>query len=487
MARWIALFKRSLLSIILITLAWTLPIARASADTRVALIIGNSSYQKAELRLPNPANDAAAMARALKAAGFDTIVQLNASRTDLYKALGQFTDRISRDPHAVGLFYYAGHAVQADGVNWLIPVDANITSQADLEPSAFDAARVLKSMSDARNDMNILILDACRNNPLPKTRGMDRGLARIDAPSGTFIAFAAAPGQTAQDGAVGTNGVFTGEFIKAMVEPGLPLEQVFKKVIVGVRADTQGAQTPWSESSIQGDFAFIAKNATGATTANAAAAAVAATPNAPFAGRHVDNANELEQSYWDRIKDSNDAADFKDYKTQYPNGSHVAEADLLIRKLSRGTAATRSVAPAAGDGGAGIATAAGHAPVNPAATRPMGHEDTYRAGDNDLSLGCQGSGDVLYMVRRRATLSAKRHGHGCRRPLDFERNHHQLGRWRHVSISQSRHIHRHRPSRHRCLVTRKVARSASARSCRLCGSTRTETRYVFRSRRSSFR
>jgi hypothetical protein len=375
MARWIALFKRSLLSIILVTLASTLPIARASADTRVALIIGNSSYQKAELRLPNPANDAAAMARALKAAGFDTIVQLNASRTDFYKALGQFTDRISRDPHAVGLFYYAGHAVQADGVNWLIPVDANITSQADLEPSAFDAARVLKSMSDARNDMNILILDACRNNPLPKTRGMDRGLARIDAPSGTFIAFAAAPGQTAQDGAVGTNGVFTGEFIKAMAEPGLPLEQVFKKVIVGVRADTQGAQTPWSESSIQGDFAFIAKNATGAATANAAAAAGAATPNAPSAGRHVDSANELEQSYWDRIKDSNDAADFKDYETQYSNGSHVAEANLLIRKLSRskaaaGDTATRSVAPAAADGGSAIATAAGHPLVNPAA---LGH------------------------------------------------------------------------------------------------------------------
>lgn len=369
MGRWIA--QRSM--VVSIVLILILPISHAAAETRVALIIGNSAYQKADLRLPNPANDASAMARALKTAGFETIVALNVSRTDFYKAVNQFGDKISRDPHAVGLFYYAGHAVQADGVNWLIPVDANINSQGDLEPSAFDAAKVLRTMTAAQNEMNIVILDACRNNPLPKTRGMDRGLARIDAPSGTFIAFSAAPGQTAQDGAAGTNGVFTGEFIKAMMEPGLPLEQVFKKVVNGVKADTKGAQTPWQESSLQGDFSFIPKNASGATVANANAAAAAATPNAP--ARHVDNANELEQSYWDRIKDSSDPVDFKDYKTQYPNGSHVAEANLLIRKLSRSTvtansppdsgaatappsAATRSVAPQ---------SAASRPPVEPTA------------------------------------------------------------------------------------------------------------------------
>lgn len=155
--------SKRLALVLCLLLASALPLEHAAAETRVALIIGNSAYQKTDLRLPNPANDAAAMARALKAAGFETIVQQNASRTDFYKALSQFADKISRDPHAVGLFYYAGHAVQADGVNWLIPVDANIASQADLEPSAFDAARVLKSMADARNDMNIVILDACRN------------------------------------------------------------------------------------------------------------------------------------------------------------------------------------------------------------------------------------------------------------------------------------------------------------------------------------
>jgi hypothetical protein len=365
MFRWIA--HRSV--IVSLALALLLPIGRAGAETRVALIIGNSAYQRADLRLPNPANDAASMAKALKAAGFDTIVQLNATRTDFYKALGQFSDKISRDPHSVGLFYYAGHAVQADGINWLIPVDANIVSQGDLEPSAFDAARVLKSMAAAQNEMNIVILDACRNNPLPKTRGMDRGLARIDAASGTFIAFAAAPGQTAQDGDAGHNGVFTGEFIKAMAEPGLPLELLFKKVVAGVKADTKGEQTPWSESSIQGDFSFYSKNASSAAVAGANAAAVAATPNAP--ARHVDNAAELEQSFWERIKDSNDPADFNDYKTQYPNGAHVAEANVALRKLGRSSVASAAPPPQAAPATRSAAPQAASNPtVDPAA---VGH------------------------------------------------------------------------------------------------------------------
>jgi hypothetical protein len=319
--------------------------ARADAEARVALIIGNSAYQQSEMRLPNPANDAAAMAKALKAAGFDTIVKLNAKRTDFYHAVDEFSAKISRDPHAVGLFYYAGHAVQADGINFLIPVDADIAAQSDLEPNAFDAGRVLRAMKGAQNEMNIVILDSCRNNPLPKTRGMDRGLARMEAPSGTFIAYAAAPGQTAQDGAAGSNGVFTGEFIKAMSEPGLPLEQVFKKVIIGVKADTHGAQQPWSEASIQGDFYFVPKGANAA----ASAAATGSGSSAALSSRHVDNASELEQAYWDRIKDSTDASDFKDYQSRYPNGPHANEASLLLRKLNRSVAAAPAPATRSAD------------------------------------------------------------------------------------------------------------------------------------------
>jgi len=249
----------------------------ALAETRVALIVGNGSYDKSALKLVNPANDAAAMQRALQSAGFQTIVRLNAKRIDFYRAVDQFGALLGGDPHAVGLFYYAGHGVQAGGTNYLIPVDADIQSEADLEAGAFDVDRVLRAMRDAQNDLNIVILDACRDNPLPRTRGIERGLARMNAPNGTFIAYAAAPDQTAEDGSIGANGIFTGEFIKAMAEPGVPLEQMFKRVIAGVKTDTHGRQQPWSEASVQGDFFFHAAPAGNPARVNEAAHAAPPT------------------------------------------------------------------------------------------------------------------------------------------------------------------------------------------------------------------
>jgi uncharacterized caspase-like protein len=267
--------------------------ATVIAETRIALVIGNGNYADNHLKLANPTNDALAMQRTLQAAGFTVIVKLNAKRIDFYHLVQDFADRIGHDPETVGLFYYAGHGVQANGENYLIPVDADIKSDAELEAAAFPAGRILRAMKDAQNDMNIVILDACRDNPLPKTtRGIERGLARMDAPTGTFIAYAAGPGQSAHDGAEGANGVFTGELVKAMAMPGLPLEQMFKRVIAGVRADTHGEQQPWSEASLQGDFYFhpgAPPTAATAPSAGAAApvtAAAAATPRAatPTAG-----------------------------------------------------------------------------------------------------------------------------------------------------------------------------------------------------------
>ena len=291
-----------------------------AASPRVALIIGNSNYASAHLKLNNPANDATAMQQALRSAGFETILKLNVNRRDFYRAVDEFSVRIGRDPHAVGLFYYAGHGVQADGTNYLIPVDAEIESDADLQPNAYDVSKVLMAMKQAQNDMNIVILDACRDNPLPKTRGVDRGLARMDAPTGTFIAYAAAPGQVAHDGASGSNGVFTGELIKAITLPDVPLEQMFKKVIAGVRADTHGAQQPWSEASIQGEFYFHESGA---------------TATAPGAAVRLPTAAELDESYWLEIKGSNDPADFTSYAKSFPKGMHLAEAELMARRVAR--------------------------------------------------------------------------------------------------------------------------------------------------------
>ncbi len=318
----------------------------ADAETRIALIIGNSDYANPNLKLANPVNDAAAMQRALQAAGFETIVKLNARRLDFYHAVDEFTAKIGRDQHAVGLFYYAGHGVQAEGTNYLIPVDADIQAEADLEANAFDAGRVLRAMKSAQNEMNIVILDACRNNPLPKTRGIERGLARMDAPSGTFIAYAAAPGQSAQDGTTGANGVFTGELVKAIAEPGVPLEQMFKKVIAGVKADTHGGQQPWSEASIQGDFYFH----------------VGVAPSAlPRSG--VDP-KQIELAYWESIKDSRNVADFQDYLNKYPQGEFAGLAANRVKITTPAQHVAQKAAP--------VATPAVMTPVQspvPAATK----------------------------------------------------------------------------------------------------------------------
>ena len=249
---------------------------------------------------------------------------------DFYRAVDEFGTRIGRDPHAVGLFYYAGHGVQAEGVNYLIPVDADIQSEADLDANAFDAGRVLRAMKTAQNEMNIVILDACRDNPLPKTRGIERGLARMDAPSGTFIAYAAAPGQSAQDGASGTNGVFTGELVKAMAEPGVPLEQMFKKVIAGVKADTHGGQQPWSEASIQGDFYFHAAGLPAPSTP------LAAAPDPPAAGRTTP-ADEI--AAYKAAEASNTLAGWQIFKRNYPNSAYDATADIRIASLTPAHAA----------------------------------------------------------------------------------------------------------------------------------------------------
>ena len=187
-------------------------------------------------------------------------------------------------------------------------------------------------MKSAQNEMNIVILDACRDNPLPKTRGIERGLARMDAPSGTFIAYAAAPGQSAQDGASGTNGVFTGELVKAMAEPGVPLEQMFKKVIAGVKADTHGGQQPWSEASIQGDFYFHAGEQSAASRSQP-------TPSEPPAASHAQSPDEI--AAYKAAEASNTVAGWQIFKRNYPNSAYASTADIRIATLVK----TRAPAP----------------------------------------------------------------------------------------------------------------------------------------------
>lgn len=230
-------------------------VRRASADRgKVALVIGNSDYEFSPLI--NPSNDAADMGAALKELGFDVTVLLNADQRSMKRAIDEFGRKLDRD-RGTGLFYYAGHGVQVNGRNYLIPVNARIRSENDVEYESVDTGRLLAKMEDAGNDLNIVILDACRNNPFARSfRSANNGLAQLDAPSGSLIAYATAPGSVAADGA-GKNGLYTANLLRAMKLPGLSLEQVFKRVRAAVREETDGQQTPWESTSLEGDFYFL--------------------------------------------------------------------------------------------------------------------------------------------------------------------------------------------------------------------------------------
>jgi TPR repeat protein len=221
-------------------------------EARVALVIGNGAYKDSPLK--NPPNDARAVAAALKELGFKVDLVLDGGRKRMLEAVRLFGQKLTEG--GIGLFYYAGHGMQVKGANYLIPVGADIATEEDVTTEALDANTVLARMDSAKNRVNLVILDACRNNPFARSfRSASGGLAQMEAPSGTFVAFATAPGSTASDGD-GRNGLYTQHLLRAMKEPGLKVEEVFKQVRVGVKRASHDAQVPWDSSSLTGEFYF---------------------------------------------------------------------------------------------------------------------------------------------------------------------------------------------------------------------------------------
>ncbi len=247
---------------------------------RVALVIGNGAYTDSPLR--NPTNDATAIAAELRACGFDVTLLTNANQQQMETAAATFGNKI-RNNQGVGLFYYAGHGMQVQGENYLIPIGANITVEGDVKYKAMNVGQLLAQMEAAHNKMNIVVLDACRNNPYARSfRSAAQGLAQTNAPTGSFVAYATAPGSVAADG-TGSNGLYTQELLKAMRTPGLGLEQVFKQVRANVLQTSARKQVPWENSSIVGDFYFRGGSGAAAGTAPTAAATAPATAAAPTA------------------------------------------------------------------------------------------------------------------------------------------------------------------------------------------------------------
>jgi len=245
--------------LILSVLAFILWCAPAQAEHRIALVIGNGAYKTAPLK--NPTNDAQDMASALREMGFDVTLKVNVNHRDMEEAVRSFGVKLKQG--GLGLFYYAGHGVQVAGENYLIPVDTKVDAEADVKFGALNAGMVLARMEDAGNGLNIVILDACRTNPFSRSfRTAEQGLARMDAPKGSIIAYATAPGRVAADSVgSGRNGVYTGFLLQHMRTPGLKVEEALKRVRADVVRVTVDKQVPWESSSLIGDFYFMQQRA----------------------------------------------------------------------------------------------------------------------------------------------------------------------------------------------------------------------------------
>jgi len=224
---------------------------------RIALVMGNADYKTAPLR--NTVNDARSMDKTLREMGFSVDLVVNATLIEMKKRIDLFGRKL-QSSNGVGLFYFSGHGMQVKGQNYLIPLGANLDSEEDVEYDSVNAGRVVAKMESARNLMNIIILDACRNNPFVRSfRSATQGLAQLEAPVGTFIAYATSPGSVASDGLEESgNGLYTGELIKHMKTPGLKLEDVFKRVRSSVLRKSKRKQLPWDISLLEeGDFFFV--------------------------------------------------------------------------------------------------------------------------------------------------------------------------------------------------------------------------------------
>ena len=293
---------RSLWIILGISLLWA---GQVMAESRIALVVGNSDYT-AVSGLPNPVNDAALMAQTLTDVGFSVTLVSDGDLDGMRAAISAFGVAL-RDggSDATGLFYYAGHGVQSFGRNYLLPVDVSLSNAADLGLVGIEADSVLRQMFSARNRTNIVILDACRNNPFQEILDLtDSGLAEMNAPTGTFLALSTAPGAVAMDG-LGDNSPFTTALVEQMLIPGQPIEQAFKNVRVAVLAETRGLQTPWDTSSLTTDFVF--------------------RPEEALAPEAI-----AEAQLWASVRDTNDPVQLMLFLRAYPDSTFESEARALL-------------------------------------------------------------------------------------------------------------------------------------------------------------
>ncbi len=332
--------------------------AQAAAERRVALVIGNSAYTAAP-PLSNPVIDAKAVAAALKRLGFDVVEGYDLTYAGMRGKLGEFSNALSEA--RAGLVYYAGHGVAVDEENYLLPTDIALKSVADLDLNSMNLSLILRQMKREER-VNVVILDACRDNPFARElasatgRGRstvsERGLARIDTDlaKGTLIAFATDPKATALDGRAGENSPFTKALLRHIETPGVSIDTVMNRVRADVWETTKNKQMPWVNTSIIGEFILkpgdkvaVAAPTTAATSDAAPAAQQAVTPPPAVTQDRVAMENRL----WESAERGNSAEDYRAYLDAYPNGIYAQMARGRVARLSPAAPAAPAQAPSA--------------------------------------------------------------------------------------------------------------------------------------------
>lgn len=285
--------------------------AQAPTDVRVALVIGNSAYA-GSMALTNPANDATAMSAALRNLGFTVIETRDGSRAQMEDAVKKLFTAL-KGKQGVGMLYYAGHGLQVGLRNYMVPVNAKLQTSKDVPGQTLDVGDVLDALKASGTRMNIVVLDACRDNPFADKDV--KGLAPVDAPTGSFLAYATAPGSVAEDG-TGQNGLYTKHLLVELQKP-VSIESVFKRVRLAVRKESNGRQIPWESTSLEEEFSFSSK-----------------TPVSSVSRGAQREADFVEQkAAWDKIKDSRNVDDFYQFLANYPSGLLTEIAQAKLQKI----------------------------------------------------------------------------------------------------------------------------------------------------------
>jgi caspase domain-containing protein/uncharacterized protein DUF3108 len=277
---------------------------------KVALVFGNSKYKASPIK--NPANDARAIGEALRAMGFAVTLKLDAGRAEMTTATQAYVQDLAKKK-SVGMFYYAGHGVQLAWRNYMLPVDVQIETVADIQKQAVEVNSLLEGIKRANNALNVIILDACRDNPFDSLKGIDqKGLSQMDAPPGTLLAYATSPGNVASDGA-GEHGLYTEHLLREIKVPEAKVEDIFKRVRLGVRRISNGRQIPWESTSLEEDFYFLPP---------------------PHLKKLSEEERERqfneELTLWEKVKEANEPGPFEEYLRRYPSGEFSELAQLRL-------------------------------------------------------------------------------------------------------------------------------------------------------------